>query len=39
VRCLEDWCPELDDLFIYYPSRKHMSAGLRVLVEALRANR
>jgi DNA-binding transcriptional LysR family regulator len=39
VRCLDDWCPELDDLFIYYPSRKHMSAGLRVLIEALRATR
>lgn len=39
LRCLEDWCPTLDDLFLYYPSRRHVTAGLRVLINALRAHR
>lgn len=39
VRCLDDWCPPLDDLFIYYPSRKYVSAGLRTIIDALRARR
>jgi len=37
VRCLEDWCPVEDGLFLYFPSRKHQSAGLRAVIEALRA--
>jgi DNA-binding transcriptional LysR family regulator len=39
LRCLEDWCPELDDLYLYYPSRRHISAGLRVLIDTLKARR
>ena len=37
VACLADWCPEIDDFFLYYPSRRHLSAGLRALIERLRA--
>lgn len=37
IRCLEDWCPSADDLFLYYPSRRHLSAGLRILIDMLRA--
>jgi DNA-binding transcriptional LysR family regulator len=37
VRCLDDWCPVDDDLFLYFPSRKHQTAGLRAVIEALKA--
>ncbi|RWR03373.1 transcriptional regulator [[Pantoea] beijingensis] len=36
-RCLEDWCTIDESLFLYFPSRKHQSAGLRALVEAMKA--
>ena len=35
-RCLEDWCFD-ENLFLYFPSRKHQSAGLRVLIDAMKA--
>jgi DNA-binding transcriptional LysR family regulator len=35
VRCLEDWCTH-EDLYLYYPSHRHVPVGLRVLVERLR---
>jgi DNA-binding transcriptional LysR family regulator len=35
--CLEDWCTTEENLFLYFPSRKHQSAGLRALIEAIRA--
>jgi DNA-binding transcriptional LysR family regulator len=37
VDCLADWCPETDDLFIYYPSRRQLSSGLRTLIDRLKA--
>ena len=37
VRCLEDWCAFDDTLFLYYPSRRHVSSGLRAVIEYLRA--
>jgi DNA-binding transcriptional LysR family regulator len=37
VRVLEDWCAPFDGFFLYYPSRRHQSAALHALVEALRA--
>jgi DNA-binding transcriptional LysR family regulator len=36
VRCLEEWCAYDDTLFLYYPSRRYVSAGLRALIERLR---
>jgi DNA-binding transcriptional LysR family regulator len=36
-RCLEDWCDFEETPFLYFPSRKHQSAGLRALVEAIKA--
>ncbi len=37
IRCLEEWCAPDDQLFLYYPSRRYVSAGLRALIEILRA--
>src|SRR5882757_2886543 len=31
IRCLDDWCPFDNGLFLYYPSRRHLSGGLRAL--------
>jgi DNA-binding transcriptional LysR family regulator len=36
VQCLDDWCQPEDWLYLYYPSRRNMSAGLRVVIDALR---
>lgn len=36
-RCLEDWCEFEETPFLYFPSRKHQSAGLRALIEAIKA--
>lgn len=36
VQCLGAWCPLEDWLYIYYPTRRHMSAGLRAVIEAMR---
>lgn len=36
VECLASWSAPEDWLYLYYPSRRHMAAGLRVVIEALR---
>lgn len=36
IRCLEDWCAPEDWLYLYYPSRRNMSAGMRTVMEAMR---
>lgn len=36
VSCLADWCPLEDGPYLYYPTRRHNSAGLRAVIEALR---
>lgn len=36
IRCMEDWCAYDDTLFLYYPSRRYVSAGLRALIDKLR---
>ncbi len=37
VRCLEPWCAPRIGSSIYYPTRKYLSAGLRAVIQALRA--
>ncbi|MDB5696967.1 MAG: transcriptional regulator [Sphingomonas bacterium] len=37
IACMEDWIVPEDWLYIYYPTRKHMTAGLGAIVEMLRA--
>jgi DNA-binding transcriptional LysR family regulator len=37
VPCLAAWCPPEDWLYLYYPTRKYVSAGLRAVIKALRA--
>ncbi|MBG1232800.1 LysR family transcriptional regulator [Aestuariivirga litoralis] len=37
VSCLESWCPPEDWLYLYYPTRKYLSAGLRAVIAAMRA--
>jgi DNA-binding transcriptional LysR family regulator len=36
VRVLEDWCPPFPGYHLYYPSRRHFSPALSVLVDTLR---
>lgn len=36
VRRLEDWCPAFSDLYLYYPSRKQVSAGLRAFIALMK---
>jgi DNA-binding transcriptional LysR family regulator len=36
VSVLDEWCPSIPGLFLYYPSRRHLPAGLRAFVEMLR---
>lgn len=36
LRVLEDWCPPFPGYHLYYPSRRHFSPALSVLVDALR---
>ena len=37
VEYLASWCAPEDRLYLYYPSRKYLSAGLRAVIQALRA--
>lgn len=36
VECLASWCAPEDWLYLYYPTRRYISAGLRAVIEALR---
>ena len=36
VACLQDWIVPEDWLYLYYPTRKYLSAGIRAVIEALR---
>lgn len=36
IRVLEDWCPPFPGYHLYYPSRRHFSPALSVLVDVLR---
>jgi DNA-binding transcriptional LysR family regulator len=37
IQCLAPWCQPEDWLYLYYPTRKYLSAGLRAVIKALRA--
>jgi DNA-binding transcriptional LysR family regulator len=36
VAVLDDWCPAIPGLFLYFPGSRHIPAGLRALVALLR---
>ena len=36
VRVLDDWCPPFPGYHLYYPSRRHLSPALGLLIEKLR---
>ena len=36
IRCLDEWCAPEDWLYLYYPSRRNMSAGLRAVIRSMR---
>lgn len=36
IEVLTGWCPLEDWLYLYYPTRRNMSAGLRAVIEAMR---
>jgi DNA-binding transcriptional LysR family regulator len=33
---LEDWCPRIAGLFLYYPGHRHVPTGLRAFIEVVR---
>jgi len=36
VSVMEDWCPSFPGLHAYYPSRRHSSRALGLVIDALR---
>lgn len=36
IRCLDDWCAPDSGLFLYYPSRRYVSAGLKAFIDMIR---
>ncbi|NSZ87588.1 LysR family transcriptional regulator, partial [Agrobacterium tumefaciens] len=36
IECLASWSAPEDWLYLYYPTRKYLSAGLRAVIDALR---
>ena len=38
VALLDDWCPRIDGLCLYYPGHRHVPAGLRAFIDMMREN-
>lgn len=36
VKVMEDWCPPIPGLFLYYPGHRHIPSGLQAFIEVLR---
>jgi DNA-binding transcriptional LysR family regulator len=36
IECLSSWAAPMEWLYLYYPTRRYMSAGLRAVIEAVR---
>jgi DNA-binding transcriptional LysR family regulator len=36
VTVLEDWCPSIQGLFLYYPGHRHVPPGLRAFIDILK---
>ncbi len=38
-RLLDSWCPPFPGVCLYYPGRRHVSSGLRALIETIKGER
>ena len=36
VTVLDEWCPSIPGLFLYYPGHRHVPPGLRAFIDVLR---
>ncbi|HEY8334225.1 MAG TPA: LysR family transcriptional regulator [Tardiphaga sp.] len=36
ISLLDDWCPEIPGLFLYYPGHRHVPPGLRAFIDVLK---